>query len=191
MKKYIAPIIAMMFLDHAPSHADTLQNDFITLFERCRIAIENSTSLNVADLQPVKIPEKHKRSMEKAHTGWSFSNSAFYITHTSWISKRGITRNACRVNLRNPDHRFSANEQERLRQRFLRRQEQLVGEGTHEIDPNARPAPSLTIHAFLKVARNPNGCVITNYIAFIPDSTFFTAVSAAQATKDCLTKPAM
>ena len=187
MYKHLGSILVALLLSSGSSYAGSLQQDFAVLFERCRIAVEQSIALNTMNLQTREVNEKQSRSwgMESSQLGWAFTNSELYIVTTAWTSRDGSTRNLCDIYPQDPDYRLSQDQQGRLLRHFLLRQTQLIGEGSHEIDRRLSPIPPALNLAFLLSAHNPKGCTVTNNIAVSPDGTFLAAGSGEQAIKAC------
>jgi hypothetical protein len=187
MRKVIGSIFAALVCCGGSGHAGSLHGDFALLLDRCRVAVEQSVSLDKTDLQPTQVHEENSRSWgtDTSQVGWALSNSELYIVFTTWTSRDGPTRNLCDVYLQDPGRVLSEDEQGRLLRHFLLRQTQLIGEGTHEIDRRLSPVPPLINLGFLLSAQNPRGCTATNTIALLPDGTYFSAGSGEQAIKAC------
>ena len=187
MRKFIGPIFAALVCCGGSGHAGSLHEDFALLLDRCRVAVEQSVSLDKTDLQPTQVHEENSRpwGTDTSQAGWALSNSELYIVFTTWTSRDGPTRNLCDVYLQDPGRVLNEDEQGRLLRHFLLRQTQLIGEGTHEIDRRLSPVPPLINLGFLLSAQNPRGCTATNSIALLPDGTYFMAGSGEQAIKAC------
>jgi len=187
MKKLTGFVLAALLFSSGTSHASSLNDDFSKLFERCRVAIEQSLALDKAELQPTQVHEDHSRSWgtNTTQTGWAFENSELYIVFTAWMSRDGTTRNLCDIHLQNPDQIVTESEQGQLLRYFLLRQNQLIAQGTHELDRALSPIPPVMNLGFLLSAQNPKGCTVTNNIALLPNGTYFSAGSGEQAIKSC------
>lgn len=187
MRRLLGFVLAALLISGGTSHASPIHDDFSNLFERCRVAIEQSLPLDEAGLLPMQVHEGHSRSWgtDTTQTGWAFENSELYIVFTVWTSRDGPTRNLCDIYLQNPDRILTESEQGLLLRHVLLRQTQLIAQGTHEIDRLLAPiSPAMNL-AFLLSAQNPRSCTVTNTIAVSPDGTFFSAGSGEQATKPC------
>ncbi len=187
MRRLAGFVLAALLFSSGTSHASSLHDDFSKLFERCRVAIEQSLPLDEAELQPMQVHEEHSRSWgtDTTQTGWAFENSELYIVFTAWTSRDGTTRNLCDIHLQNPDRILTESEQGKLLRHFLLGQTQLIAQGTHEIDRRLSPIPPIINLGFLRSAQNPKGCTVTNNIALLPDGTYFSAGSGEQAIKPC------
>lgn len=187
MRKIFWPIFATLIFSGGISNASPLTEDFSELFERCRIAVEQSLPLDETELRPTQVHEDHSRSWgtDTTQTGWAFESSELYIVFTVWTSRDGPTRNLCDIYLQNPDRILTESEQGQLLRHFLLRQTELIGQGAHEIDRRLSPTPPVMNQGFLLSLQNPRGCTVTNNIALSPDGAFFSAGSGEQAISAC------
>ena len=187
MRRLVGLVLAALLLSGGTSHASSLHDDFSRLFERCRVAIEQSLPLDETELQSTQVHEEHSRSWgtDTTQTGWAFENSELYVVFSAWTSRDGTTRNLCDIHLQDPDRILTESEQGQLLRHFLLRQTQLIAQSTHEIDRGLSPIPPVMNLGFLLSAQNPKGCTVTNNIALLPDGTYFSAVSGEQAIKAC------
>ncbi len=170
-----------------PSHAGSLIDDFAGLFERCRISVENSSELDTAGLIPITVPEAAKGSWGADFTqdGWQLPGSGLYVVQTAWTNPSGQTRHLCDIYIEENRPALTAAEQGLLIRHFLVRQTQLIGEGTHQLEQALSPIPPLINLGFLLRDATPNGCIVVNSMALLPDGTAFVAGSGEQAVKPC------
>lgn len=187
MKRLIWFVLTALLFSSGSSLASPIHDDFSKLFERCRVAIEQSLPLDETELYPTRVNQKHSRSWgtDSTQTGWALENSELYIVYTVWTSRDGPTRNLCDIYLQDPNRVLTEGEQGLLLRLFLLRQTKLIGQGTHEIDRRLSPIPPVMNLGFLLSAQNPRGCTATNNIALSPDGTYFSAGSGEQAIKAC------
>lgn len=169
------------------SYAQSLVQGFDDLFQRCRTSVETNALFDSAGLKRRNVPERHSREwgVSSEQKAWGIAGSELYVLLTEWTSRDGSLRNICDVRLANNQRLLDPAEQALLLRHFFIMQVQLIGAGTHEIDNQLSPVPPLVNAAFLLLGRNPNGCVVSNSIAFSPDGRFFSAGSAEQAVKPC------
>lgn len=187
MRRLIEFVLVALVFSGGIIHASPIHDDFSELFERCRVAIEQSLPLDEAELQPMEVHEEHSRSWgtDTTQTGWAFESSELYIVFTAWTSRDGTTRNLCGIYLQNPDRIVTESEQGQFLRHFLLRQTQLIAQSTHELDSRLSPIPPVMNLGFLLSAQNPKGCTVTNNMALLPDGTYFSAGSGEQAIKSC------
>ncbi len=168
-------------------HAQSLVQDFERLFERCRLSIETNSAFNSAGLEERDVPERYASDWGTSSTeeAWALPESEFYVLFTQWTSRDGTKRRVCDITLVDEEYVLRPSEQALLLRHFMIRQAELIGDGTHELDRRLSTIPPSVNAAFLLVDRNPNGCVVTNTLAFSPDGKLFSAVSGEQAIKPC------
>lgn len=171
----------------SPIHAQSLIDDFDNLFERCRLSVEANLAFESEGLERRDVEERHARDWGtySSQEAWMPPASELYVVLTKWVSRDGTTRHLCDVMLANEEHTLGAVEQALMLRHFLVKQVQLIGAGTHETDRNLSPVPPIVNAAFLLSDRNPNGCIVSNNFAFLPDGSFFAAGSGEQAIKPC------
>ena len=172
---------------NSPIHAQTLMHDFEILFERCRVSVETNSAFNIDGLQPRDVSKRQTRKwgIDTAQEAWIAPDSNLYVVLTEWTDHDGTIRHICDVHPADEEYRLDPEEQVRLMQHFLTKQAELIGFGTHAIDTGLTPLPPLISAAFLMSERNPNGCIVSNNIAVLPDGTLFSAGSGEQAIRRC------
>ena len=170
-----------------PIHAQSLTQDFESLFERCRTSIETDLAFESEGMERRGVPVHHARDWGTSSTqeAWFFPESELYVLRTEWTSRDGIERHLCDIRLVDEEYVLPPSEQALLLRHFMLRQVELIGAGTHELDKRLSPIPPAVNAAFLLVDRNPNGCVVTNSFVFSPDGKLFAAGSGEQAVKPC------
>lgn len=185
--KFIAALVTASCFWGGPTLAQGLLDDFEILFERCRVSVETLTAFDTEGLQETSVAEGQIRDwgIASKQEAWKHSDSELYVVLTQWTSRDEVTRHLCDVSLADGKRSLDAVEQALLLRHFLVKQVQLIGAGTHEIDRRLSSVPPLVNGAFLLSERNPNGCKVTNTIAFSPDGTFFSAGSGEQAIVSC------
>lgn len=183
----IAVLVSALSIGCDPVQAENLVQDFERLFERCRISIESNLVFDSEGLQRRHVADNHTRDwgVSSAQMGWFQPGSDLYVVLTEWTSEDGTVRHLCSVRPAEDGFSLEPVDQALLLRKFLLKQAELVGAGTHEVDRLLSPIPPVINAGFLLSGRNPNGCIVSNSFAFSPDGSFFSATSAEKAVELC------
>ena len=185
--RYFAMLVVFLWMWGKPIHAESLVQDFESLFERCRVSIETSSLFDNGDLERRDVPDRHVRDwgVSSSQEAWIYPGAELYVLLAEWTSRDGTVRHRCDIRLFDEEYVLRPIEQALLLRHFLIRQVELIGSGTHEIDKQMSPIPPAVNVAFLLLDRNPNGCIVSNSFTFTPDGEFLSVVSGEQAVKHC------
>ena len=185
--RYLAMLVATLWVWAKSIYAESLEQDFEILFERCRVSIETNSLFDSAGLQSLDVPERHARDLgvSSSHEAWAFPGSELYVLLTEWTSRDGTVRHLCDIRLIEEGYVLRPIEQALLLRHFLIRQVELIGAGTHEIDRQLSPIPPIVNAGFLLLDRNPNGCIVSNSFTFAPDGNFLSVASGERTVKPC------
>jgi hypothetical protein len=184
-KLSILAVVVCFF--NSPTNAQSLEQNFNNLFERCRMHIETSSIFDTNGLAITEVEKRHVRSWGTMtqQTAWSLPGFEFYVVLTEWTSRDATTRKLCGIYTKDEERLLTPTEQGLLLREFLILQRQLIIIGTHEVDIKLSPIPKIISAAFLLSESNPRGCTSTNTISISFDGTLFSATSGDLGITEC------
>lgn len=187
-----ASVAATFFIWKSQQVDQSLEQDFVELFERCRTSIETGQPFDSTGLEETEVRKNSKQNfgMSSEQVAWALPGSDFQVLLTAWVGRNNVTRHLCDIELQDERRFLSPVEQGLLMRQFAILQVKYVGARTHKLDPHIVVLPPSIFDTFLLTERNPRGCSVINTISMGPDGYFFAAGSAEQVTKECDTEKA-
>lgn len=187
-----ASVAATFFIWKSQQVDQSLEQDFVELFERCRTSIETGQPFDSTGLEETEVRKNSKQNfgMSSEQVAWALPGSEFQVLLTAWVGRNNVTRHLCDIELQDERRPLSPVEQGLLMRQFAILQGKYVGARTHKLDPHIVVLPPSLFDTFLLAERNPRGCSVLNTISMGPDGYFFSAGSGEQATKECETEKA-
>jgi hypothetical protein len=153
----------------------TIEESWLGLWNRCRLAVENGTEVDHASL----IAAKPRGDVLETVKIWSDPSSIFEVTENEPDGGRHI----CRVSIKDGQWPDDTTDIVAIIGGFEQQRQELIDAGSHKLRNIDRVAPYAG--ALSSVSRSPSGCSVIFTLIITPAERSFISLSGEQVAEPC------